>query len=77
MRLSADEDDSADDMGECPFCRAFIVDLADDVSDDDCVDADKAVASIHCPACNQRIALVREHTYRLAKFKVAAKTETK
>jgi hypothetical protein len=72
MRVAPDnEADDRDDFDDCPFCRATIIELAEDVCDSDCSseDPNKDVAAIKCPSCNQSIALVRTHSYRLAKFR--------
>lgn len=70
MRLSRDEDDTGggDDYDQCPYCGAWIEELANDVSDDDYRDESKDIAAVDCPECGKTIALIREHNYRLAKF---------
>jgi hypothetical protein len=68
MRISVSEDDADEDMDQCPYCRAFIAGLADEVTDDHQVDASKDVAGAKCPSCKKWIALVREHIYRISRL---------
>ena len=72
MKILTDDDADNDpriDFDDCPYCEATIGELADDVRDDDYRDESKDVAGIECPACHKRLALVRSHSYRLAKFR--------
>lgn len=70
MRLAKDDEPyDRPDWGTCPHCEAEILDLANDVTDMDFRDDEcRDVAGIDCPACGKRIALVREHDYRLVKI---------
>jgi predicted RNA-binding Zn-ribbon protein involved in translation (DUF1610 family) len=68
MRISTDDTDTDEDMDECPYCKAFIAGLADEVTDDHQVDVRKDVAGVKCPSCGNWIALVREHTYRISRL---------
>ena len=67
--LQQDEDYAGDDWAECPHCRAEVAELAGDVSDADCQSDAQDVAGINCPKCGANIALVREHSYYLRRWK--------
>ena len=69
MRISRDDNDISDDMAQCPHCRAWLMDLSKEVSDADEVSVTKDVAAATCIACGERIAVVREHMYRVARLK--------
>ncbi len=75
MRLltdDEDEDQEGEDYDSCPYCKAWIGDLVDDV-DFDNVDlvgkVFKSTVEKKCPSCHMRIALVVECTFHLRKFK--------
>lgn len=69
MRIAANPTDDGDDAAACPHCKAWLLDLADDVDDSDEVEVGKCVASRKCPACGKLIAVVRHSTFDLAAFK--------
>lgn len=76
MRISTDSnEDCGHDWVECPHCEAFLADVGDDVSDSDYRDSEKDVAAVDCPQCGKRFALIREHSYRAAKFSEPVREE--
>lgn len=70
MRILTENEDTYD-SDQCPYCKTYLGDLDQDVSDDDNRELGEDVASAQCPACNETIAVCREHTFYLAKFKPA------
>jgi Zn finger protein HypA/HybF involved in hydrogenase expression len=67
--LKPDEEYDGEDWAECPYCRADVVELAQDVSDADFSDDEMDVGAADCPKCGISIAVVREHSYHLRRFK--------
>jgi ssDNA-binding Zn-finger/Zn-ribbon topoisomerase 1 len=67
--LKPDEDYEGEDSGDCPHCRAELVEFAEDVSGADYQDGERDVAAVKCPKCDLSIAVMRLHSYRLLRFK--------